>query len=397
MQEVASPQEITLLIFSDDWGRHPSSCQHLTRRLLRHHPVIWVNTIGTRTPRVDLATVRRVLQKLGDWSRSRKSTAQIPPGLTVLNPRMWPWFRTSLDRRLNRALLRRQLEPVIHGCGTPVVVVTTVPIVADLIGTLPVRRWVYYCVDDFSKWPGLDQEPLDRMERQLVARADELIAVSETLRQRLADMGRESHLLTHGVDLELWSRSDVLAPPQLGQHHRPLIVFWGMVDRRLDVCFLKRLSDDLTEGTIMLVGPEQDPDPAFRSMTRMVRLPAMSFEQLPALAQEAAVLVMPYADLPVTRAMQPLKLKEYLATDRPVVVADLPSTRPWSESLDLVRTPEEFSCAVRLRLRSGLPSSQRTARTCLVSESWTAKSAAFEHLILGPEHDLLKGAARVRV
>ena len=37
----------------------------------------------------------------------------------------------------------------------------------------------------------------------------------------------------------------------------------------------------------------------------------------PALAREAAVLIMPYADLPVTRAMQPLKLKEYLATDRP--------------------------------------------------------------------------------
>ena len=310
---------------------------------------------------------------------------------------MWPWFRTDLDRRLNRALLLRQLKPVIQGCGTPVVAVTTVPIVADLIGRLPVSRWIYYCVDDFSKWPGLDQEPLDRMERQLVARTDELIAVSETLRQRLADMGRESHLLTHGVDLELWSRHEILPPLQLGQHCRPLIVFWGMIDRRLDTGFLKKLSDDLTEGTIVLVGPEQDPDPVLREMSRLVRLPAMSFDQLPALAQEAAVLVMPYADLPVTRAMQPLKLKEYLATDRPVIVADLPSTRPWSEALDVVGTPAEFSNAVRLRIQSGLPPSQRTARTGLVSESWTAKSAAFERLILGPEHDLLTGAARVRV
>ncbi|MGD0039274.1 MAG: hypothetical protein ABSE84_02465 [Isosphaeraceae bacterium] len=397
MHEVASPQEITLLIFSDDWGRHPSSCQHLTRRLLRQHPVIWVNTIGTRAPRLDLATARRVLQKLGDWFRARKSAALTPPGLTVLSPRMWPWFRSNLDRRLNRALLQRQLEPVIHGCRTPVVAVTTVPIVADLIGTLPVSRWVYYCVDDFSKWPGLDQEPLDRMERQLVARVDELIAVSEALRQRLADMGRESHLLTHGVDLELWSRRDILALPQLRQNQRPLIIFWGMVDRRLDTSLLKKLSEDLTEGTIVLVGPEQDPDPVLREMSRVVRLPAMSFDQLPALAQEAAVLIMPYADLPVTRAMQPLKLKEYLATDRPVVVADLPSTRPWTAALDLVRTPEEFSDAVRLRVQSGLPSSQRAARAGLVSESWTAKSAAFERLILGLEHELPTAAARVRV
>ncbi len=385
MHEAERPHNITILIFSDDWGRHPSSCQHLTCRLLRHHPVIWVNTIGTRTPRVDRSTVRRVLQKLGDWSRSRKSSAPMPPGLTVLNPRMWPWFRSDLDRRLNRALLQRQLEPVLRNCRTPVVAVTTIPIVADLIGTLPVSRWIYYCVDDFSKWPGLDQEPLDRMERQLVARADELIAVSDTLRQRLADMGRESHLLTHGVDLELWSRRDILALPQLGQHHRPLIVFWGMVDRRLETGFLKKLSEDLTEGTIVLVGPEQDPDPVLREMSRVVRLPAMSFEQLPALAQEAAVLVMPYADLPVTQAMQPLKLKEYMATGKPVVVSDLPSTRLWADALDVATNPQMFSQRVRERVGSGLPGSQHEARLRLGHESWSAKARVFEALLLGDE------------
>ena len=372
MHEAASPQQTSLLIFSDDWGRHPSSCQHLTRRLLRQgrHPVIWVNTIGTRAPRVDLATARRVVQKLGDWFRARESAAPLPPGLTILNPRMWPWFRTSLDRRLNRGLLQRQLEPVLKNCRTPVVAVTTIPIVADLIGILPVLRWVYYCVDDFSKWPGLDQEPLDRMERQLAAKADVVIAVSEPLQERLAAMGRESHLLTHGVDLELWSRDDLAPPPDLELLRRPLIVFWGMIDRRLDTGFLQRLSDDLSEGTILLVGPEQDPDPALRSLSRVVRLPPMSYDQLPAVARQAAVLIMPYADLPVTRAMQPLKLKEYLATDRPVVVADLPATRPWSDAMDVAATPEEFSRAVLQRLQTGLPPAQRAARTA----PWSPKA-----------------------
>ncbi len=397
MDETASPHETTLLVFSDDWGRHPSSCQHLTSRLLRQgqHPVIWVNTIGTRAPRIDLATVRRVVQKLGDWFRGREPAAPLPPGLTVLNPRMWPWFRTNLDRRLNRALLQRQLEPVLKNCRTPVVAVTTIPIVADLIGTLPVRRWVYYCVDDFSKWPGLDQEPLGRMERQLVARADEVIAVSDNLQERLAGLGRQSHLLTHGVDLEHWARTDIPPPPDLEPLRRPLVVFWGVTDRRLDTAFLKRLADDLPGGTIVLVGPEQDPDPAIRALGCVVRMPALSFDALPALAREASVLIMPYADLPVTRAMQPLKLKEYLATDRPVVVADLPATRPWSEALDLAATPEAFSAAVLHRLHTGLPPSQRQARVALGSESWTAKAAEFERMIFGREHHPLQAHARV--
>ena len=128
----------------------------------------------------------------------------------------------------------------------------------------------------------------------------------------------------------------------------------------------------------MLVGPEQEPDPALFASPRVARVPPVRFEQLPRLAREAGVLVMPYADLPVTRAMQPLKLKEYLATGKPAVVRDLPATRPWADCLDLAATPEEFSRLVRLRIAGGLPGHQRQARTRLAAESWEAKARAFE-------------------
>jgi hypothetical protein len=94
---------------------------------------------------------------------------------------------------------------------------------------------------------------------------------------------------------------------------------------------------------------------------------------------------MPYADLPVTRAMQPLKLKEYLATGRPVVVRDLPATRAWADALDLAGTPEAFSRAVRERLVTGLPAPQRQARVRLAEESWAAKARALERWLLADE------------
>ena len=87
---------------------------------------------------------------------------------------------------------------------------------------------------------------------------------------------------------------------------------------------------------------------------------------------------MPYADLPVTRAMQPLKLKEYLATGKPVVVRSLPSTEPWADALDIVDSPGAFSQAVRHRLNVGLSESQHRARSLLAEESWAAKCGEFE-------------------
>jgi glycosyltransferase involved in cell wall biosynthesis len=378
----------TFLIFSDDWGRHPSSCQHLTQRLMKRHPIIWVNTIGTRPPRFNRATLGRALEKACQWGRpggGGDAGATLPTNLNVLNPWMWPWFRSGFDRWLNRTLLLRQLVPVVDAIAGPVVALTTIPLLADLVGSLPVARWVYYCIDDFGEWPGLDHAPLREMEATLVRRADVLIAVSETLQEKLAGMGRSSHLLTHGTDLEHWRLSPGERPaPELPEGlEPPLIVFWGMVDRRMDVSFLERLGAELTRGTIVLVGPAADPDPALEQIPRLMRIPPWSYQDLPLLARAARVLIMPYADLPVTRAMQPLKLKEYLATNRPVVVRDLPATRGWADCLDLADTPESFSAAVRSRLEDGLPECQAEARRRLECEGWDEKATTLERWALG--------------
>jgi hypothetical protein len=299
---------------------------------------------------------------------------------------MWPWLRSRFDRWLNRRLLVGQLGPAVGSLPEAPVAVTTLPVVADLMGRLPVRRWVYYCVDDFGQWPGLDQGAMRRMEAEVVARADVVVAAGEALRERLARMGRASHLLTHGVDLDFWADpSDAALPDGLSGRERPWVVFWGVVDRRMDVAFVNRLAADLTRGTVLLVGPEQGPDPALFASPRVARVPPVRFEQLPRLAREAGVLVMPYADLPVTRAMQPLKLKEYLATGKPAVARGLPANREWADCLDLADAPESFSALVCARLAGGLPEAQRRARARLAGESWDAKARAFSGWSLGEE------------
>jgi glycosyltransferase involved in cell wall biosynthesis len=372
----------SLLVFADDWGRHPSSCQHLVRRLLPRYPVTWVNTIGMRAPRVDVATFQRGWEKLRHWTRGRRDSEDLPHNLRVLAPKMWPWFRSRLDRRLNRELLRRQLTPVARSLRSPVVALTTLPVLADLVGVLPVDRWVYYCVDDFGEWPGLDRAALQQLDDDLICKADRLVAVSNTLQQKIKQRGRQSELLTHGVDLDYWQVNENDAVPELDRFERPLVLFWGVIDRRMDLAFLECLAGRLNRGSIVLVGPEADPDPRLFALPRVRRVPPVPFDRLPHLAGAADVLIMPYADLPVTRAMQPLKLKEYLAAGKPAVVRDLPATRSWSDGADLASLPEQFADLVIERLRTGLPEPQAAARKRLAEESWQAKASLLEHWTL---------------
>ena len=371
-----------LVVFSDDWGRHPSSCQHLIRNILPHRSVTWVNTIGSRRPRFDRASLKRGFEKLGDsmWRGRAKGHGLVSQPI-VLSPLIWPSFRSRFGRGLNRRLLARAIHSATES-GPPPIMIATLPLLSGLVGRVRAERWVYYSVDDYSSWPGLDGPTLNDMEAEFVQRVDVAVAVSETLQARLAKLGRSSHLLTHGVDLDHW-RSPLSNPlpaslRELKDLPGPFVVYWGVIDQRMDVAFVGLLSEQIANGTILLAGPLDAPEPRLMRSPHVKAIPPVPFKDLPALARCAAVLIAPYADLPVTRAMQPLKLKEYLATSKPVVVRNLPATEPWSDCCDVVETPEAFAATVLERIQTGVPKEQCRARERLGAESWAAKAALFE-------------------
>ncbi len=430
---------LRLLVFSDDWGRHPSSCQHLISHLLPRYPTLWVNTIGMRRPTLSRDDLGKIWKRLRDWGQQSEPLS-LPDNLRVIAPRMWPGFRTAWQRHFNARSMSRSIvqalpPPVADNSmsNAPVIAVTTLPIVADLVGRLPVDRWVYYCVDDFSVWPGVDGSVMDTMERELVAKVDHALAVSPTLQHRLAAMGRESDLLTHGIDLHHWQNVTTQSlqpePPVFSEKKtsslplpdwchglpRPILLFWGLIDPRLDVSWCRALVEQVA-GTLVLAGPMQSPSPDLLQLVQQygqrevnsssfgdaagvanaagntkgsIVLPGpMRYDLLPTLAQWADVLVMPYADLPVTRAMQPLKFKEYLAAGypdagKPVVARALPALTDWADAADLVQTAQQAVTLVHQRLQNGLPMTQQQARLRLADETWANKALKLEARLVG--------------
>ena len=374
MQTTGDSQD--LLVFSDDWGRHPSSCQHLIRELVPRRNVTWVNTIAMRPPRIDLLTARRGAEKVWQWCSGRNpaSSSLLPAGLSVKNPLMWPWMQGKLSRAVNRRLLTQQLQTAANGKT----VITTLPITVDLVGRLSAKRWVYYCVDDFSVWPGLSGEVLRRMELELINKVDCVIAVSDHLVDAIRPHKPDVQLLTHGVDVDFWKCNEISTPSV-----EPTALFWGVIDRRMEADWLLALADALGDGKIVLAGPQQDPDPRIMQHPKIEGIGPVPMIELPKMAAAAKVLIMPYANLPVTRAMQPLKFKEYMATGRPVVTSNLPAVEPWAEHVQIANSQAEFleitleyfeGPETKLRAYNGL-------QPLLSKETWERKSNSFENMI----------------
>ena len=413
---MTSPHVTRLVVFSDDWGRHPSSCQHLVRHLLPRYKTLWVNTIGMRPPRLSREDLGKAWDKFRSWFRGWSSDQRdipaLPENLFVINPFMWPGFRSAWQMSFNAARVSRAVNSTLGARQSNEyrIAVTTLPITADLVGRIDIDRWVYYCVDDFSVWPGLDGQVLETMEARLAQRVDHAIAASQTLGDRLERLGRSSQLLTHGIDLEHWSAAQPATPPET-EHKplenrtersclwwetlsRPIILFWGLIDERLDANWCRTLAASLRvgtagmnhrDGTLVLVGPTQSPHPGLQTIKHLVMPGPTAYEDLPRVAAASDVLIMPYVDKPVTRAMQPLKFKEYLATGKPVVVRDLPATQPWSDAADVVSDVNRFVEIVLFRAQQGVPRRQVEARRRLNLETWERKASQFEAMILGRE------------
>ena len=372
-----------LTVFSDDWGRHPSSCQHLVRQLLDRHCVRWVNTIGTRRPSFDFYSLKRSLEKINAWLALRRDDDQgVNANPAVLAPFMLPSFGSRLSRHINASLLTRSLSEKRENADESVAV-TTLPVTADIVGRLPVSRWVYYCVDDLSEWPGLDKTVLERMERELLDKVDAVITVSENLKERVRKLGRNSSLLTHGVDTQLWRQLPKQPSKMLAQFQAPYIIFWGVVDQRLDLDCIERLSQSLKTGSLIFAGPDNNPDPRLRELNNVHLIGPVDYEELPRLATAASVLMMPYRDAPVTRAMQPLKLMEYLSTGKPVVCRDLPAVEMWREACHVYRTADEFVSNVQAGLCGAVPPTQTNCRQKLVHQGWANNALEFERVLLG--------------
>src|SRR5438093_4120268 len=119
------------IVFSDDWGRHPFSCQHIMKRFLPHSRVLWVNTIGMRPPSLSSYDLRRSFEKLVQWVGPRSKingTGAIPENLSLVSPLGIPYNMVSAIRGLNARIGLSAVSRAIkkNNLNSPIVI-TTLP------------------------------------------------------------------------------------------------------------------------------------------------------------------------------------------------------------------------------------------------------------------------------
>lgn len=362
----------------DVWDGNPHSRHHLMRRYARGDwEVLFVEGVPMRSfTRGDGHELRRAMSKV----RAGAGVRTVEDHLHVLRPvPVPPAGRLGRKAQVTAlavevAVARRRL-----GLGAPALSWFSLPIAAPLAGRLGERASVLYYQDRYHEFSHVDSSYLRSCLETLVARCGLAIASAEPLGDDLRSLGADPVVVRHGVDIEHFTEAGP-PPADISQLERPLIGCVGLVDDHLDFAALRAVADDLERGTVVLVGGVNT-DPGVLAHPRIALLGRRPYTAMPAYVHAFDACLVPFVKTRLTAAVNPIKLREYLAAGRPTVATDLPEVEPYGDVVLRASDATGWPAAVTEALRDDDSEARKRRRARVATESWGSVAASIEALI----------------
>jgi glycosyltransferase involved in cell wall biosynthesis len=282
-------------------------------------------------------------------------------------------YRQPLGRRVAAQLTETILDGLRH--ERPLMVLAQLPFWAELGRELARRLGiplVYDRIDLHAGFPGVPAG-VETVEARLIRQADLVCATAGLLAERPREVSPRVLLLPNGVDLEAFP-----GPATRGTGAATTIGYVGALGPWFDVEAVEAAARALPDWRFRLAGQVEDPEvAALAGHPNLETLGEIPFGEVPGFLAGLDVALVPFRDLPLTRAVDPVKLYEALAMGLPVVARRLPETERWAEPLVyLYDDPEGFVRQIRRAVAEQSPEAARERRRVAEGESWDRRAGA---------------------
>jgi len=371
-----------MIVFGEDWGRHPSSTQHLIQRLAKDRSVVWANSIGMRRPRLnDLGRLASKIKAMVGSKYGQKPGAapEETSTISVVSPKAVSWPGSRLASFINRRAIPHSLKKALARFGgqRPVLWLS-LPTAVDVVGRLNEEGVVYYAGDDFSALAGVDHEPVSRMEQKLAAKADIIIAASPEIAKRFPS--EKTFIIPHGADIDLFSKPSEPATELCYDDPRPVAGFYGAIDEWLDQDLLSQVIRKMPDWRFLFIGSVRVDVSTLSAFENVQFLGQQPHHHLPRYSQHWQASLLPFRDNDQIRSCDPLKLREYLAAGAPIVATPFPAAKRFSQHIRFEKTADRFAEAIRSTLKD-TPDSALSRRVAVKDQTWEARAHEVSILI----------------
>jgi glycosyltransferase involved in cell wall biosynthesis len=364
-----------------DWWYHnrAHSDVQIMFQLSEKLPVLFINSLGMRTPRRRNSTQpwRRILRKLGSIVKGLRKVA---PAMWVFSPIMLPPTSRPWVRKINGRLIAAQIRVILKIVGIHRWLTwVTVPTASDVLTGLPNSVTFFNRSDAFSKFPEASEEFIKSCEAELLNSSDMTLYVNRNLMAE--DIGSQDckYYLGHGVDYDRFAGANgdgKTIHSELSSLKRPIVGFFGAIDDyTVDLKLLKFAAESLQDMSFVLIGLSTLDISDITSLPNVHYFGFKPYSEIPEFGASFDVGIMPWLQNEWIDYCNPIKLKEYLALGIPVVTTPIPQAQEYPGLLSIATTPEEFVEAIRVSVASDDVRSRLLRQEAVERDSWRHKAA----------------------
>ncbi|MGH9583318.1 MAG: glycosyltransferase [Bryobacteraceae bacterium] len=366
------PSEIGIVYFGNDWfGESRTSSHHIARLLSEKYSVLYVDVPGLRAPAGTARDIKKLFRKL---MLSLQPPRRIGDRLWHTTVPQIPFRKYKLCRRLNSWFGRFAVCRAVRVIGPKRLISWfTVPHPHALAGQFEESLIVYYCVDDYASFPGMDEHSVKAMDEDLTRKADLVFAVSPPLAESKRLLNPNTVYSPHGVDAALFGKAadpETEVPELARGLKRPVIGFFGVIGPWIDIPLLVFLAKSRPDWTFLLVGFLNTDAGDLKRLPNVVFAGSQPYESLPGWAKAFDIGMIPTLRNRQRMNANPLKLREYLATGKPVVTVSTPATEAFAGAVCLADTPAEFLNGIERELAADSPEKQARRRASVAHATW---------------------------
>lgn len=361
-----------ILYFGNDWhSENRTSSHHIAKRLAEQAPLLYISSPGLRAPTASGRDLSRMLRKLLatlkpptriEGNLWHCTVPQLPfrriPGVEPLNR----WFgRWAVRRAARKAGIQRRISWFV------------VPHPGFLAGKLDDDFCVYYCIDDYAAHPGVDAILVGRRDEELSRRADLLFVAPPALVAAKQALNPNTVFSPHGVDLDLFARA---ADPATGiafgalQLPHPVVGYFGSLHEWIDFDLIAWLARQRPDWSFLLVGHAAVDADELRTLPNVHLAGAQPYRELPNWAKAFDAAIIPYRLNRQVANANPLKLREYLATGKPVVSVRNAEIEKFSDVVRIADDRESFLLALDAAVSDQSADAGARRMAAVADQSW---------------------------
>jgi len=370
-----SGESIICFAGEDWWYHHPHSKNHILKRLAKQNKVLFINSITMGLPAASnpdfSAKIRRKLRSMLRWLR------RAPEGLWVMTPLSVPIYSNRFTRGLNRFLLLTQVKLVQLLLGMRQAVVwVAIPSAAEVIEGMDPKLLLYQVSDkyDANRDSATASTLICEWDARLKRRADVVMYSGRKMYQESSELHR--YFLEQAVDFEHFANPSVELAPELSSVPSPVLGYIGWMDYVMDGPLIQQVVDLRPGWHWVFIGNKSN---LFEVHGPNVHfLGPKPYGELPRYLRHIDVCVLPWHHDGFTSYGSAIKVKEYLATGKPVVIAplyeyaDVEGVRTYHGTEDFIAQVEDAlendTSADRWRRQAAVRDSTWDARACEVGE-----------------------------